>query len=160
LKIDGVVPARYRVTGTAPAGWFLQSAMLGGKDVADVPFDIGAGQDIAGLVVTFSEVQTELAGLLTDGAGRPAPQLYVVVFPTDKTMWMPGSRRIRSVRSGESGAYTIAGMPSGEYYLCALTELDVSLQFEASYLEQFVASSIKLTLAEGEKKRQDLQVVK
>ena len=160
LKIDGVVPARYRVTGTAPAGWFMQSAMLAGKDVADVPFDIGVGQDIAGLVVTFSDVQTELAGLLMDGAGRPAPQLYVVLFPTDKAMWMPGSRRIRSLRSSESGAYTIAGMPSGEYYLCALTELDVSLQFEPSYLEQFVASSIKLTLAEGEKKRQDLQVVR
>jgi protocatechuate 3,4-dioxygenase beta subunit len=158
LKVEGVVPGSYRITATAPAGWFLRSAMLAGKDVADVPFDVSAGRDVVGLVLSFSDVQTELTGVLTDGAGTPAPQLYVVVFSTDRSLWVGESRRIRSVRSGDNGSYAIAGLPPGEYYLCALTELDTALQFEPEYLEQLVPASIKITLGEGEKKKQDLRI--
>lgn len=158
FRIDGVGPGFYRFAATMPAGWFLRSAMLAGKDVADVPFDLAPGQDVSGLVVTFTDVQTELSGVLTDRDARPAPQLYVFVFPTDKAMWLSESRRIRSARSGENGSYAIAGLPPGEYYLCALTELDTTLQFDAEYLEQFVSSSVKITLGDGEKKKQDLRV--
>ncbi len=158
FRIDGVVPGPYRVTATAPAGWFLRSAMLGGKGVADVPFDVTPGQSASGLVVTFTDVQTEISGLLTNSDQQAAPQLYVFVFPTDKTMWVPDSRRIQSVRSRENGSYTLVGLPPGEYYLCALTEFDAGLQFEAEYLEQFIPSAIKLTLGEGEKKKQDLRI--
>jgi len=161
FQLDGVVPEAYRLSGTPSAvPWSVRSALLGGRDVADELFTVTAGQNVSGLVATFSDAQTDLSGVLTDGQGRPAPQLYVVVFTTDKTMWMPGSRRVQTVRSSENGAYAITGLPPGEYYLCALTEIEDALLFEASYLEQFVASSIKITLGEGEKKRQDLQVVK
>jgi hypothetical protein len=67
-------------------------------------------------------------------------------------MWLPDSRRIKSVRSGENGAYTIAGLPPGEYYLCALTELDTGLQYEGEYLQQFIPSAVKISIGEGEKK--------
>jgi hypothetical protein len=159
LKIDGIVPGTYRVTATAPGGWFLRSAVLAGKDVADVPFDIAAGQNLSGLVVTLTDTPTELSGVLNDGDGRPAPQLYVVVFATDKTLWTAG-RRVRSVRSGENGSYTITGLPPGEYYLCALTELDTALQYEGEYLGQLIPASIKIALGEGEKKQQNLQIRK
>jgi hypothetical protein len=132
--------------------------MLAGRDVADLPFDVGKGQNVAGLVVTFSDAQTEVTGFLTDGAGQPAPQLYVLVFPTDRALWVAESRRIRSVRSGENGSYTIAGLPPGEYNLCALTELDTGLQFEAEHLQPFIPSAIRITLGDGEKKRQDLRI--
>ena len=158
LKIDRVVPGPYRITATAPPGWFLRSAVLAGRDVADVPFDVAAGQNVSGLVVTLTDTQTDLSGVLTDAAGRPAPQLYVVVFSTDKAMWITDSRRIRSVRSRDNGSYTIAGLPPGEYYLCALTELDTGLQYQGEYLQEFVPSSIKITLGEGEKKKQDLRI--
>ena len=58
----------------------------------------------------------------------------------------------------DTGAYSIAGLPGGEYYLCALTELDATLQYEPEYLEQLIPAAIKISLAEGEKKQQNLQV--
>lgn len=158
FRIESVVPASYRFTAATPAGWFLRSATLGEKDLADVPFEVAPGQNVSGLVVTFTDVQTELSGALTDREGRPAPQLYVFVYPTDKALWVPDSRRIRSVRSGENGSYLIAGLPAGDYYLCALTELDTALQFEPEYLEPFIPSAIKITLGEGEKRKQDLRI--
>jgi hypothetical protein len=42
--------------------------------------------------------------------------------------------------------------------LCALTEIDTDLRFDSIYLEQLIPSAVKITLGEGEKKRQDLQV--
>jgi len=160
FQFDGIYPGSYRLVGTpailAFSNWMLRSAVLAGQDITDVPIEIT--QSTSGLVVTFSDVQTELSGTLTDAAGRAAPQLYVFVFPADKTLWSVGSRRVQSVRSNENGAYRIAGLPPGEYYLCALTELETTLQTEPSYLEQFVSSSHKITLGEGEKKRQDLAI--
>jgi hypothetical protein len=161
FQIDGIVPGSYRLTaafiGLTPTSgnWTLRSAVLSGRDIADGPFDVL--QSTAGLTVTLTDAQTELSGTLTDAAGRPSPPLYVFVFPTDKTLW-GSARRIQSVRSNDSGSYKIPGLPPGEYYLCALTELDTSLQTEPSYLEQFVSSSIKITLGEGEKKTQSLRI--
>ena len=164
FRVDGVIPASYRLAATAPAGnpagtaWSLRSALLGSSDVIDLPFEVTPGRNVSGLVVILSDAQTELSGSLTDRAGRPAAQVYVFVFPTDRSMWTPASRRVQVVRSAENGTYAIAGVPAGEYYLCALTEVDMELRFEPSYLEQFIASAIKITLGEGEKRRQDLRV--
>jgi hypothetical protein len=80
------------------------------------------------------------------------------MFPVDRTYWTDGSRRIVSARADVKGVYTIGGLPPGEYYVCALTLLDRSQQYDASFLEQLVAASIKITLGEGETKTQSLRV--
>jgi hypothetical protein len=51
-----------------------------------------------------------------------------------------------------------ADLPAGEYYIAALTDLDpVDWQTPAS-LDQAVPFAIKVRLAEGEKKVQDLKI--
>jgi len=92
--------------------------------------------------------------------GRPAQPLYVIVFPSDKALWIAGSRRVLSARSSDTGAYKLANLPPGDYYLCALSELETVIQSEPAYLEQLVAASVKLTLGEGEKKTQNLRIGK
>lgn len=162
FQMDGIVPGTYRLTVTnggispLPAGWSLRSAMLGDRDVADLPVEIR--QNTTGLNITLSDVQTELTGTIADRSGQPAPQLYVLVFPTDRSLWINGSRRIAFVRSNESGAYRLAGLPPGEYFLSALTEIETAVQYEPEYLQQFVPTSLKITLTEGEKKVQPLLI--
>ena len=41
-----------------------------------------------------------------------------------------------------------------------MTDLEPSLLYTAGYLEPLVAASIKLTLADGEKKAQDLKIAR
>jgi hypothetical protein len=166
FKFEGVIPGTYRLTGAAPASvgaapiWWSRSAMSGGVDVIDVPLVVGVGQNTSGIVVTFTDAPTEISGNLIDGSGKPVPQIYVLVFSADRADWTPDSRRVASVLAGDTGAYSIAGLPPGDYYLCGLTEIDTDLKFDSIYLDQLVPSAIKLTIAEGEKKRQDLQVVR
>jgi uncharacterized protein (DUF2141 family) len=159
FRIEGVVPGRYRLQVPAPAPpWSVRSAMLGDRDLIDVPFEIKPGQDIAAVTITLTDSQSELAGRLTDAAARPA-QLYVLVFSTDRTFWGTASRRVASARSRDDGEYTITGLPPGEYFLCALTEIDSTRQTsDPSYFEDLAPAAIKITVGEGERKRQDLRV--
>ncbi len=91
---------------------------------------------------------------------RPALAGYFVfVFPTDKTSWYQGSRRMRPpTRPASDGKYRITGLPPGDYYVAALTDFEPNDIFDASFLDQLIGASFKITLGEGEKKTQDLKL--
>jgi hypothetical protein len=158
FRFDGVPPGRYSISlPTLPGGAVARSAMSGDVDLLDTPVDVGPGGSISGISITVTDVRTELGGILTNAAGQPASHLYVLAYSQDRAHWNRNSRRILSARAGEDGSYTISGLPAGNYFLCALTEIDTTLQFEAEYLDQLVPASLKITLAEGEKKVQHLR---
>jgi hypothetical protein len=164
FKLSGAVPGSWKLTATIGGStsilgpWFVRSAMLDGRDMMDVPIEIRPGASLSGVTLTIADSQTVLSGQVTDSVGASASQVYVSVFSTDRVNWTQGSRRVTSVRATDTGAYSIAGLPAGEYYLCALTELDATLQYEPEYLEQLITAAIKITLAEGEKKQQNLRI--
>jgi hypothetical protein len=159
FRLDGLMPGLYRLSASPSAvngRLTARSAMLGGQDLFDTPLDLRTS--VSGVEMTFSDAMASLTGTLVDAAGHPTPQFYVFIFPVDHTYWTDGSRRIVSARADVKGVYTLSGLPSGDYYVCALTALDRTQQYEASFLDQLVAASIKITLAEGEKKTQSLRV--
>ena len=156
--ITGIIPAAYRVAATV-TNWTLRSAMLGGRDVADVPLDIKPGEDVTGLVLTFTDTPAEVSGVLYDPMNRPSSDLSIVLFSADRAMWFAGSRRVRpSVRPANDGRFTFSGLVAGEYYLAALTDVSPADLANPAFLEQVVPAAIKLTVAHGEKKTQDLRI--
>ena len=158
FRIEGLVPGRYRLAISGlPAPFWARSALLGDLDLLDIPLDVRPGGDAAGIVLTLASARTELGGRLTAADGQPAAHLYVLAFSQNRAHWAANSRRILSARAGEDGSYSLAGLPSGDYFLCALTEIDTTLQYEPTYLEELVPASIKLSLSDGEKKVQHLR---
>ncbi len=162
FTLRGVPPGVFRVVLVAPPAiadtWMPRSAMLAGRNVLDVPLEILPRQSHTDLVVTFTDRQTELSGVLVDRNGQPTPQFFLLVYPVDRGLWTSGSRWIKPARASVDGSYRITGLPAGDYFLCALTELDTDQQFDPGYLDQLVEASIKLTLAEGERRVQNLRV--
>ena len=166
--VKGVAPSKYRVTVTGQgilmgqqlpgSTWTLKSAMFNGRDVSDLAFDLKPNEDAAGMIVTFTDRPTEISGSVVDRAGRPAPGFPIVVFSTDRAYWTVGSRRIQQVRPSSDGKYKLSGLPAGEYYVCAVTDLDQSQLYDPSALDALAAGSFKITLADGEKKVQDLKL--
>jgi hypothetical protein len=162
--IPGVGPGEYKLYANVPAGaaatspWSLRSAIVNGVDAIDVSF--AARTDVGGAVITFTDRPTELTGSLLDANGKPALDYYIIAFPVDRSLWTPQSRRIRSARPGNTGSFRIAGLPPGDYHVCAMTDLEQNLLYTAAYLEPLIAASIKLNLAEGEKKTQDLKIAR
>ena len=111
------------------------------------------------VLLTFTDQTTEIGGRLVDGANRPAPEYFVFVFPTNRSFWFQGSRRMRPpTRPANDGGFRVLGLPPGEYYVAALTEFDQNDLYDASFLEQLIPAAFKITLAEGEKRTQDLRI--
>lgn len=162
FTLPGVGPGRYRLTatmsGSAGAEWFLKSAMLNGRDVKDVPIEINPGDSLGAATITLGDRGAELTGHLLDAAGRPAPGYFVVVLAADRTMWLRGSRRQVSVRPASDGHYAVRNLPAGEYLIAAVTDMETADLNDPAFLEMLTVGALKATLAEGEKKAQNLRV--
>jgi hypothetical protein len=166
FRISGVTPGRYRLGGAAPlpqgsapgVGWSMLSAVARGQDMLDFPIDIGPNDEIKEVVVTFTDATQEINGTLQDAAGRAAPDYTIVVFAAENRFWTTPSRRIRSTRPGTDGRFAVTGLPPGEYRIAALVDVAPGEVNDPAFLEQIVAASVKVTLAEGERKTQDLRI--
>ncbi len=116
-------------------------------------------QNIDGVVVTFTDRVTEISGTLQDAAGKPVPDYVLLVFSTDKRFWMPQSRRTQQTRPESNGQFLFRNLPPGEYFITALPDLDASEWNDPAFLANLASQSpTKITLAEGEKKVQDLKI--
>jgi hypothetical protein len=166
--IDGVPPGQYRfsaslgqagVPGSAPA-WTLKSAVANGRDTLDTPLDIRPGTNLEGVTLTYSDLVSEISGTLSDGKGTPISDLSILVFTTDRTQWgSSSSRRVRPpTRPSSDGKFSITGLPAGEYYVGAVTDLEPGDWQDPAFLEQLAAAAFKVTIGEGEKKVQDIKI--
>lgn len=156
----GLVPGPYRVLAnfnTPEVNWTLKSAMIKGRDALDLPFELAPGDNITDAVLTFTNKAQTLTGTLSDAAQRPAPDYTIVVFPEDRTLW-PSARRVRTVRPGTDGKFTITGLPSGSYRIAAVTDISPEETRDLALLEELAGASILFTLADGETRVQDLRI--
>jgi hypothetical protein len=161
FQVPSLAPGSYVVRADTPAGtrWIVKSAIVNGRDLADRPLPAPAGAgEVADVVVTFTDRASEISGRLIDASGRPVTRYSIVVFTEDRSLWLPGARRIRSVPPATDGSFTVGGLPAGEYAIAAVENREDADLSDAGFLSRLLASAFKLTLAEGETRRQDLRV--
>ncbi len=170
FSVTNVFPGSYVIGGPLPFGpttdsvtWALESVMVDGRDVTDLPIDINADTLPKDLVVTFSDRYQELSGRITRATGAPAPEYTIIVFPEDKAYWISGSRRIVTARPGTDGRFVMSGagpttLPAGKYLLATVTDIDRDEQFDPGFLSALIPASVPITLQPGDKKVQDLVI--
>jgi hypothetical protein len=140
--------------------WTLKSAVLNRRDLADRPIESAAtGEEQRTVMVTMTD-SAEIAGRLLDAANQPVSRYSIVVFPTDESLWLPHARRIRPADPAADGSFRIAGLPAGEYAIAAVSDAAPGVPSDPAFLSELLASAFRFTLAEGEKKQQDLRVAK
>ena len=157
-------PGRYMLNIPAPGpGWFLNSITASGKDAFGAALDLGTN-DLSGVVVRFTDKQTELSGSARGApspAGAPSTDAVVVVFPADVQTWMDGGmspRRSRTMGTSTTGEFRLPGLPPGEYLVLAVDpELAIDLQ-DAQFVAAAARVATRVTLGEGEKKSVSLTV--
>jgi hypothetical protein len=150
FEFPALMPARYDLTVRASPvpGWWLRSAMTGGRDALDHGLDVES-DDVTDLVLTWTQQTTELSGTLTSAAGEPAPGHFVIVFPTDQALWRPGSRRVQATRPADDGRYVFENLPPGDYRIAALTDVEDGEWDDAAFLAQLLPASLELSLGDG-----------
>lgn len=126
--------------------WALQSVTIGSRDVTDLAVEISTDAVPANVVVTFGDRSQELSGRLLDATGAPMSDYTVVVFPSEKSHWLPGSRRILTACPGTDGRFRFGGpgpvsLPAGNYLLAAVSDLTREEQFDTRLLEQLVTAA-------------------
>lgn len=166
FRVEGLPPARYRLTASFPGGppsgsWSLRSIVANGRDVTDSGLALRPDVDVDNVVMTFTDRRTELSGTLLDDQGRPTGALSIILLPTDTTQWSRTARRFRQpVRAGTDGTFRFANLIPGEYYLAALSDFDQADLGSRSFLDQVAAIAVRISVAEGEQKVQNLRAGK
>ncbi len=164
FEIANVIPGRYRLDvaaiGTAADAtrWAPQGAMLSGRDVLDDGLDVPQTQDVDGLVIAMTDRPTEFSAQILDSASRPITEYALVVFSTDPAHWRSPSRRVVQSRPGSDGLFVIQNLPPASTLVCAVTDVEATQLGDAAFLSQLVPAAFRITLAPGEKKRQDLRI--
>ncbi len=145
-----------------PAGnmrsWTLKSVAIGGRDVTDTPIAVRSGETINNVQIVFTDTISEINGTIADSSGNPIPDFTVLAFPTDSSLWRPQARQIMTARPDQTGQYRIRGLPPGEYYLVTVDPAEQGEWFELAYLDEHRAGATRVTLSEGDTKKQDFKV--
>jgi protocatechuate 3,4-dioxygenase beta subunit len=145
-------------TATTQMQWYLKSAMIGGREALDFPFEVMPNGDVPGAMLTFSDKTQELSGVIQDALGQPTADFTIVVFPADNRYWVPQARRISAVRPGTDGRFTFRNLPPGEYRMTAITDAEPGEWFDPAFLNQLASASIAVSIAEGQRKVQDIRL--
>lgn len=162
FSFRNIPPDTYQFTTTwgAPGAaekWTITASTADGRDAFEAPLRVNPNAPME-WIVTFTDTPTSLAGVLQDRGGRPATDYYVLLFSADRAFWTPGSRRVRTTRPATDGAFSIRGVPSGDYLVAALTDLEPGEWNDPALLDELVSSAVRLTLREGETTRQDFRI--
>jgi Carboxypeptidase regulatory-like domain len=140
----------------SPSGWMFKSATIDGRDVADTPFTLR--EEPTQVVITFTDRWSGIRGTVQGAAGRDGTAT-VIVFPTDQDTWGSAGmnpRRVRSTRTSRTGEYSF-NLPPGDYYALAVPEEQSADWQDPEFLEAASRSAARVTIAEGERKIQDLR---
>jgi hypothetical protein len=170
FTVTNLVPGRYVIGSTpffgasaASVTWGLESVVVDGADVTDLAVPIATDAMPKDVVITFGDQWQQLSGRLSDAEGKALTDYTVMVFPVNDAYWLHGTRRIITAQPGSDGRFTLGGpgpavLPAGEYYLAALTDVSRDEQYDPAFLQSIVPAAIRVTLAPGEKRTQDLAV--
>ena len=106
----------------------------------------------------FTNLVTEISGLVTNARGAAVKDYSVLVFSEDRERW-GGNTRYRAVgRPDQEGRFKIRTLPPGRYYVVAVDYVDPSESNDPEFLDRVRTKATTLTVNEGETKVLDLKV--
>jgi protocatechuate 3,4-dioxygenase beta subunit len=157
FKLPGLAPGRYRLSVGQQAPivpWTVRSITIGGQDALDGFVDVR--QSVADAVITLTDRIASLTGKMDSGTGTPA-DYTVVLFSIDRAQWRAQSRRILTTRTATDGSYTFRAVPPGDYFLAPVEDAEPGEWYDPAFLQRLSPGALRITIAEGEQKVQDVK---
>jgi protocatechuate 3,4-dioxygenase beta subunit len=159
---QGVPPGRLTPNFTAPLaslpGWHFESATLNGRDLTIAPLALD-GQDVDGIVLTFTDQPATVSGVVAGPDGRPSTSAVVIVFPADYEAWIESGLSTLAARvatASQTAEYTVTGVPRGNHIVAATTE-DTLANWQPATIRALAAAGTRISLQRGESRRVNLR---
>ena len=143
-----------------PPGWALKSITVRGQDAIDAPIEVM--DDVADIVVTFTDRPTSVRGTVRTAAGTADSEAVVVVFPAARERWSASGRspfRMRTSRADATGAFTIGHLPPGDYLIAAIHDSVASGWTDPRFLDAISRQATRVRIDDGASLTQDLRRV-
>ena len=116
------------------------------------------GDALEGMTVSLTDQAPRIEGQLVDAGGAAVTRYSIVVFPADRTLWTPDSRRVRMTQPATDGTFAVSGLPPGDYAIAAADNIEASDLADASVLTELLLSAYKVSLTNGQQLRQQLSL--
>ncbi len=146
------------IRGRTPPGWHFKSITVNGTDVIDTPLELKPGEEIGDVEVILTRQMASLAGRVTNAKGQPTTDYVVALFASDASKWGLMSRYVYAVRPDQSGAFTVKGLPAGDYLAVALDYLEPGEEGDPETLERLRPVATSVTIGDGEAKTLNLKI--
>jgi len=134
--------------------------MAGGRDVSQTALSLESS-DAGGVVVTYTDRQTQLSGSV-QGASVPEVEVLVVVFPANYQQWIDSgmsARASRTGRPGKAGTFSFTNLPIGEYLVAALPDERSADWQDLAALAKIAGVATRVSMGDGDKKALALTVL-
>lgn len=158
FTLSDVMPGRYRVSCTSPAGWAITSAMVDNIDAIDRPFTVSPESAGSKVTIHLSDRPSEVIGTLSDGSTNARSGYAVMLFTADRDLWgTRGRREPAPVTPAANGSFRFV-VPEGDYFLLVATDVTERDLLDPSALGELAANAIRVSVKRGESKRQDIRI--
>jgi protocatechuate 3,4-dioxygenase beta subunit len=142
--------------------WYLKSVIVHGQEIVDTPFDFGTGGNFSDIQVLISALGATVTGRVTDERAAPVRDSSVIVFSTFRDRWIDGSRWVKRSQSAENGAFTVTGLPPGDYWVAAVPRLDRTAELvpDPDVLDALSLRGVRISLGEGQSQELTLRLIR
>lgn len=142
-----------------PRDYFVKSIKYRGQDITDTPVDFQSGGDPGALDILLSRRGSYLTGTVTDGDGRRADDVVILVFAADPARWRTAAAVTVRLLVPPKGPYTVGPLRAGEYLVVAVNGDDAEAQAaDPETLEALARIVERVVLAESERRALDLRI--
>ncbi|HET9942773.1 MAG TPA: carboxypeptidase-like regulatory domain-containing protein [Terriglobia bacterium] len=147
--------SNYRVELTLPGlpDAYLQSIKLKDADVPEGEIQV-AGFPVADLVIAVNNRGGSIGGRVINEAGQPVAGATVVVMPDGVQAYR--ADRHRQVTVEAAGAFEFRGLPAGEYYVYAWTDVDSGAWFNSAFLRNYEMYRRSFRVIDGRQETADI----
>ena len=148
FMIGGIESGPRRIKAISPPDWVLKGIYLNGRDIADVPIEMGEETVTPEVSAVFTSVKTPLT--VTVEGVRSGSIVTIFVFPEDATLWHADSRRTVARLASDSST-VFSDLPGGDYLVAAITDIgpDALTPFDPAFLDRLRPLARPVQLSDG-----------
>ncbi len=153
---------KYRITVTPGAAAYVKAITVGGQNILDTAFDLSGGGGGAMEVLLSTKIAT-INGTVEKQKPDDAPGSVVIVKVgpnSELTLLSSASGQSALARVDESGKFSVANLPPGEYKLIAFEEVDLATASDPEFLKKFEDRAATVKIGEGESKSATIKQIR